>query len=189
LQRFQSELVEAPADLVATSCRRFWTIIFPLSFLGVLAVFFMVFIPTGGEYVTRLLVGESRCTMYGNIIHDFFTKAADCPRGAALSVVMLVVTLLLVALAARLVNLKAVRMTQRQAAISARARFPLLTGYFAGLIALLYLPLAVLFLLSFHAGTGLSFPFQGLTTSNGTNNYSNPPNCYAVRATVSLSRR
>jgi putative spermidine/putrescine transport system permease protein len=163
LQRIEPELVEAALDLGASPWRCFRTITFPLSLPGVLAAFFMVFIPTVGEYVTPLLVGGSRGKMYGNIIQDYFTKAGNLPRGAALSVVMLVVTLLLVALAARLVNLKAVRMTQRRAAISARARFPLLTGYFAGLIALLYLPLAVLFLLSFDAGTGLSFPFQGLT--------------------------
>ena len=123
----------------------------------------MVFIPTVGEYVTPLLVGGSRGIMFGNIIQDFFTKAADWPRGAALSVVMLVATLLLVAFAARLVNVKAARMTASQSAISEQGRFSLLTGYFVGLIALLYLPLAVLFLFSFNAGTGLSFPFQGLT--------------------------
>jgi len=54
-------------------------------------------------------------------------------------------------------------MTACLAVISDQVRFSLLTGYFVGLIALLYLPLAVLFLFSFNAGTGLSFPFQGLT--------------------------
>jgi ABC-type spermidine/putrescine transport system permease subunit II len=163
LKGIEPELVEAALDLGASPWRCFRTITFPLSLPGVLAAFFMVFIPTVGEYVTPLLVGGPNSYMYGNIIQDFFTQAANLPRGAALSVVMLVVTLLLVALASPLVNLKAVRMTQRQAAVSSRARFPLLTGYFAGLIALLYLPLAVLFLLSFDPGTGLSFPFQGLT--------------------------
>ena len=163
LQRIEPQLVEAALDLGAPPWRCFWTITFPLSVPGVLAAFFMVFIPTVGEYVTPLLVGGSRGIMYGNIIQDFFTKDADWPRGAALSVVMLVVTLLLVALAARLVNLKPVRMTAARAAISAQRPFSLLTGYFAGLIVLLYLPLAVLFLFSFDAGTGLAFPLQGLT--------------------------
>jgi ABC-type spermidine/putrescine transport system permease subunit I len=44
--------------------------------------------------------------MYGNVIQDFFTKAANWPRGAALSMVMLAVTLILVAIAARLVNIR-----------------------------------------------------------------------------------
>jgi spermidine/putrescine transport system permease protein len=101
--------------------------------------------------------------MFGNIIQDFFTKAADWPRGAALSVVMLAVTLLLVAFARRFVNVKAARMTATQSTISEQGRFSLLTGYFVGLIVLLYLPLAVLFLFSLNAGTSLSFPLQGLT--------------------------
>lgn len=42
-------------------------------------------------------------------------------------------------------------------------RTPVLTGYYVAVITLLYLPLAVLFLFSFNAGTGLSFPLQGLT--------------------------
>lgn len=106
LQRIERELLEAAADLGAPPRRSFWAVTFPLSLPGVLAAFFMVFIPTVGEYVTPLLVGGSRGSMYGNIIQDFFTKAANWPRGAALSMVMLVVTLILVAIAARLVNVR-----------------------------------------------------------------------------------
>ncbi len=106
LQRIEPELLEVAADLGAPPRRSFWAITFPLSLPGVLAAFFMVFIPTVGEYVTPLLVGGSRGSMYGNIIQDFFTKAANWPRGAALSMVMLVVTLILVAIAARLVNVR-----------------------------------------------------------------------------------
>ena len=64
----------------------------------------MVFIPTVGEYVTPLLVGGSRGFLYGNIIQDFFTKAANWPLGSALSMVMLAATLILVMLAARLID-------------------------------------------------------------------------------------
>ena len=42
-------------------------------------------------------------------------------------------------------------------------RPPLLSGYYFGLVALLYLPIAVLFLFSINANTTLSFPLQGLT--------------------------
>lgn len=106
LQRIEPDLLEAASDLGAPPRRSFWAITFPLSLPGVLAAFFMVFIPTVGEYVTPLLVGGSRGSMYGNVIQDFFTKAANWPRGAALSMVMLAVTLILVAIAARLVNIR-----------------------------------------------------------------------------------
>lgn len=106
LQRIEPELLESAADLGARPSRSFWAVTFPLSLPGVLASFFMVFIPTVGEYVTPLLIGGSRGSMFGNIIQDFFTKAANWPRGAALSMVMLAVTLILVAIAARLVNVR-----------------------------------------------------------------------------------
>ncbi len=106
LQRIDLALFEAAFDLGATPLRRFLRVTLPLSLPGVLAAFFMVFIPTVGEYVTPLLVGGSRGSLYGNIIQDFFTKAANWPFGSALSMVMLAATLLLVALAARLVDVR-----------------------------------------------------------------------------------
>jgi hypothetical protein len=77
-----------------------------LSLPGVFAAFFTVFIPTIGGYVTPLLVGGSRGFLYGNIIQDFFTKAANWPLGSALSMIMLIATLVLVALATRLINFR-----------------------------------------------------------------------------------
>lgn len=162
LQSIDPELSEAAVNLGASRWQRFRTITFPLSLPGVIAAFFIVFIPTVGEYVTPLLVGGPDSDMYGNFI-QYRIEAGDWPLAAALSVVMLVVTLLLVVFATRFVNLRAVRMTQRQAGISERARFTLLAGYFAGLIALLYLPLVVLFLLSFKPGDSVYLPFQGFT--------------------------
>jgi len=106
LHRIDAEMLESAADLGGRPWASFWAVTFPLSLPGVLASFFMAFIPTVGEYVTPLLIGGSRGSMFGNIVQDFFTKAANWPRGAALSMVMLAVTLILVAIAARLVNLR-----------------------------------------------------------------------------------
>jgi spermidine/putrescine transport system permease protein len=104
LQRIDPTLFEAAADLGSTPGQRFWRVTLPLSAPGVLAGFFMCFIPTVGEYVTPLLVGGSAGLMYGNLIQDFFTKAANWPFGAAMSLVMLAGTLGLVAVALRLIN-------------------------------------------------------------------------------------
>jgi spermidine/putrescine transport system permease protein len=106
LQRIDVSLFEAAADLGARPLHQFTRITLPLSLPGVFAAFFMVFIPTVGEYVTPLLVGGSRGSMYGNIIQDFFTKAANWPFGSALSMVMLCATMLLVLIATRVINLK-----------------------------------------------------------------------------------
>jgi spermidine/putrescine transport system permease protein len=104
LQRIDPTLFEAAADLGATPLRRFWRVTLPLSMPGVLAGFFMCFIPTVGEYVTPLLVGGSGGLMYGNLVQDFFTKAANWPLGAAMSLLMLGGTVVMVAIALRLIN-------------------------------------------------------------------------------------
>lgn len=106
LQRIDISLFEAAADLGARPLRQFLRITLPLSLPGVFASFFMVFIPTVGEYVTPLLVGGSSGMLYGNIIQDFFTKAANWPFGSAMSMVMLAGTLVFVFFATRIVNLK-----------------------------------------------------------------------------------
>ena len=106
LQRIDTSLFEAAADLGARPFHQFTRITLPLSLPGVFASFFMVFIPTVSEYVTPLLVGGSRGFLYGNIIQDFFTKAANWPLGSALSMIMLIATMILVLLATRLINLK-----------------------------------------------------------------------------------
>jgi spermidine/putrescine transport system permease protein len=106
LQRVDSAVLEAASDLGADPLRRFWRITLPLSLPGVLAGFFMCFIPTVGEYVTPLLVGGSKGSMYGNIIQDFFTKAANWPFGAALSMVMLAGILVLIAVAMKLIDVR-----------------------------------------------------------------------------------
>jgi spermidine/putrescine transport system permease protein len=106
LQRVRPELHEAAGDLYAGPMNQFIRVTLPLSMPGVLAAFFMVFIPTVGEYVAPLLVGGTSGTMYGNLIYDFFTRAANWPFGSALSVVMLIVTLAVTIIAVRLIDVR-----------------------------------------------------------------------------------
>ena len=108
MQRIDPALFDAGADLYARPSEQVRRIVLPLSLPGIVAAFFLVFIPTVGEYVTPLLVGGTSGTMYGNAIQDFFTKAANWPVGSALSVIMLVVTLVFAGLALRTINLRRV---------------------------------------------------------------------------------
>ena len=108
LQRIDRSHLEAAADLGSGPWTRFYRVTVPLSFPGLVATFFMVFIPTIGEYVTPVLVGGTKGIMYGNLIQDFFTRAGNWPLGSALAVVMLGVTLLLVVVALRVVDLRRV---------------------------------------------------------------------------------
>ena len=106
LLEFLQSTYEAAADLGAGPWTRFARVTVPLSLPGAIASFFMVFIPTVGEYVTPLLVGGSSGSMYGNIIQDFFTKAVNWPLGSALAILMLLVTVALLTVAVRVIDLR-----------------------------------------------------------------------------------
>jgi spermidine/putrescine transport system permease protein len=106
LQRVDPALMDAASDLYAPPSQQIRRVVLPLSLPGVVAAFFLVFIPTVGEYVTPLLVGGTTGTMYGNVVQDFFTKAANWPLGSALSMVMLVTTLVFAGVALRVINVR-----------------------------------------------------------------------------------
>ncbi len=106
--RIERRQLEAAADLGAGPWTRFWRITVPLSLPGAVAAFFMVFIPTVGEYITPRLVGGSETYMYGQLIQDFFGRAASWATGSAAAVIMLLLTVALVLLATRLIDLRRV---------------------------------------------------------------------------------
>lgn len=101
MQRIDRAQLEAAADLGAGPWARFTRVTVPLMAPGAVAAFFMVFIPSVGEYVTPSLVGGSDGIMYGNIVHGFFTRSANWPLGAAMAMVMLLLTVALVIAALR----------------------------------------------------------------------------------------
>jgi spermidine/putrescine transport system permease protein len=102
--RIDVRQLEAAADLGAGPWTRFFRVTLPLSAPGAVAAYFMVFIPSVGEYVTPRLVGGSETYMYGQLIQDFFTRAASWATGGAAAILMLALTTALVLLATRLVR-------------------------------------------------------------------------------------
>jgi spermidine/putrescine transport system permease protein len=104
--RIDRRQLEAAADLGAGPWTRFLLVTVPLSLPGAVAAFFMVFIPTIGEYVTPRLVGGSETYMFGQLIQDLFGRAASWASGSAAAVIMLALTVLLVLIASRLIDLR-----------------------------------------------------------------------------------
>jgi spermidine/putrescine transport system permease protein len=104
--RIDRRQLEAAADLGAGPWTRFFRVTVPLSMPGAVAAFFMVFIPTVGEYITPRLVGGSETYMFGQLIQDLFGRAASWATGSAAAVIMLVLTVVLVLAAVRLVDLR-----------------------------------------------------------------------------------
>lgn len=106
LQRIDRSLLEAAAINGAPPWLAFLRVTLPLSLPGVIASFLMVFIPTVGEYVTPLLVGGSRGSLYGNIIETFFGDGLNWPLGSAMALIMLAGVLVLVVIIIRLIDLR-----------------------------------------------------------------------------------
>ncbi len=90
LEKIDKSLLEAAADLGDSPLRRFWRITLPLSLPGVVAAFFLMFIPTVGDYVTPALLGGPDGMMIGNMIQAQFGAINNWPMGAALALVMLI---------------------------------------------------------------------------------------------------
>ncbi len=89
LEKIDKSYLEAAADLGDGPVRRFLRITLPLSLPGVLAAFFMMFIPTVCDYITPAMVGGPDGMMVGNLIQANFGPMNNWPAGAALSVVMI----------------------------------------------------------------------------------------------------
>jgi spermidine/putrescine transport system permease protein len=105
LGRIERSLLEASADLGENPVRSFLRVTLPLSLPGVVASFFYVFVPSLGEWVTPSMVGGTTGIMFGNLIQDQFARALNWPLGAAFSLVMLLVALVLTILMTRFVPL------------------------------------------------------------------------------------
>lgn len=95
LERLDPALVEAAADLGATPRRTLWRVIIPVSKPGIVAGAVLVFIPCLGAYLTPDLLGGGKTVMLGNLVQNQFTSARDWPFGAAVSIVLLAVSFLL----------------------------------------------------------------------------------------------
>lgn len=104
LSRLPDELWEASEDLGARGHNTFLRIILPLSLPGVAAGAVFVFVLSIGNFVTPDLLGGGKVQMVGNLIYDQFLTARDWPFGAALSLILIAVMMLLLFAQAVAVN-------------------------------------------------------------------------------------
>lgn len=106
LEKLDRRLIEAATNLGASPLRALWEVVFPLSLPGVAAGSLLTFILAFGSYITPALLGSERTSMIANLIQSQFMEAFDWPFGAALSMVLLGVVVLLLASFNRLVGLE-----------------------------------------------------------------------------------
>lgn len=106
-ERFDFRLAEAAYDLGAGKWTVLRRVVLPAVRPGVIAGMLLVFIPALGSFLAPELLGGGKTSMIANVIAAQFGASRNWPFGAALSVMVLIITLvilLLFALAARRVS-------------------------------------------------------------------------------------
>jgi len=91
LEKLDTTLLEAAADLGCPPTKSFWVITFPLSLPGVIAGCFLCFIPIVGEFVIPDLLGGSETLMIGKTLWAEFFNNRDWPVSSAVAVVLLII--------------------------------------------------------------------------------------------------
>jgi spermidine/putrescine transport system permease protein len=69
-------------------------VVVPISRPGMIAGCLLVFIPCLGAYLTPDLMGGGKTVMIGNLVQNQFTTARDWPFGAAISLLLMAMVLL-----------------------------------------------------------------------------------------------
>ena len=95
LSRLNPELAEASRDLGGSAFTTFRRIVLPLTLPGIAAGAVFVFVLSIGNFVTPALLGGGRFQMIGNLVYDQFLTANDWPFGAALSMALIAIMMLL----------------------------------------------------------------------------------------------
>jgi spermidine/putrescine transport system permease protein len=102
LESIPPSLKEASQDLYANRWQTFRRVILPLSLPGVVAGCTFAFVLSMGDFLApQLLGGNDSALMVSNLVWSLFGVAYNWPLGAAVSVVMLTLTLVLLWLADR----------------------------------------------------------------------------------------
>ncbi len=97
IEKLDPALLEAAADLGAKPFRALLRVTVPLALPGMLAGAVLVFIPCLGAYLTPDLLGGGKTVMAGNLIQNQFTTARDWPFGSAVSLALMVISMMLLA--------------------------------------------------------------------------------------------
>lgn len=97
LERVDPRIIEAAADLYGSPWTTLRTVTVPLAMPGVVAGTLLTFIPAAGDYINAELLGTPRQYMIGNVIDSSFLVRLDYPVAAALSCLLLLAIVTLVA--------------------------------------------------------------------------------------------
>ncbi len=98
LEKIDKRMIEAAADLGATQWQTFKNVTIPLSLPGIKTGFFLVFVPSFGEFVVPTLLGGGKKLYVGTLITQYFLFARNVYLGSAFTMLSGLALLVAVAL-------------------------------------------------------------------------------------------
>ena len=101
LEKIDPALLEAAADLGVRPFRAFFEVVIPNAMPGIRAGAVIVFIACIGTYLIPDLLGGSKTILIGSVIQNQFTGARDWPFGAACSLALMALVMILLWIVAR----------------------------------------------------------------------------------------
>ena len=105
LEGIDRNLEPAARTLGATPWQAFREVTLPLSLPGLAAGSLLVFVLTGGSYVTPLILGGPSDFLFGNLVYDAVVTELNWPMGATLSFTLLFLLGSVVVLYSRLMGM------------------------------------------------------------------------------------
>jgi ABC-type spermidine/putrescine transport system permease subunit I len=97
IEKIDGALLEASKDLGAGKWTTFRRVTLPLSLPGIFAGCMLVAIPTTGEFVIPSILGGDKVVLWGWLIYKAFTSYSDWALGSALSNVLMLVMVIIIA--------------------------------------------------------------------------------------------
>lgn len=98
LEALDKSYIEAANDLGASPVQTFLRITLPLTMPGIAAGVVLVFIPTLGLFYVSDLLGGSKTMLVSNLIQNQFLTARNWPFGSAMSILLILITVLFIAI-------------------------------------------------------------------------------------------
>ena len=98
--------MEAARDLGASRWKAFWSFTFKLTFPGLLSGVILTFIPSMGLFFIADILGGNKIVLVGSLIQEQMTRGNNWPFAAALDVVLMILTTLMIVLYRKLTNVK-----------------------------------------------------------------------------------
>ncbi|MED9965331.1 MAG: ABC transporter permease [Blautia sp.] len=105
-EKLDWSLVEAARDLGAGKIQAFLTVTLKLTFPGLLSGIILTFIPSMGLFFIADILGGNKIVLVGSLIQEQMTRGSNWPFAAALAVVMMVLTTILIMVYRKITNAK-----------------------------------------------------------------------------------